>query len=200
MKLKTIEDAMREHADPVVSVPELAEDLDVSDTHLRKQLRLLEREDVVGSKDVGARATAWWHEDRVTRPHVAPAGHPDQRDLEDVPASDDAVSDDSGPETGGAIAEILEGWHPGRSRDERRPRRAAGRAALETLRGDGEMTRADFEDALLPEYDVEDQNRDTWWKKSVRAALTRARDVDVVEHIHGPPHRYEWTGDDGRSR
>lgn len=199
MKLDTLEDAMRNHPDPVVSVPELVDELDASDTHIRDQLRLLEREDVVGSKDVGARATAWWHEDRVTRPHVAPAEHPDQRDLEDVPVSDEAVSDESGPETGGRIAEILEGWHPGRSREERRPRRAAGRAALETLRESPQMTREDFEDALLPEHDVENQNRTTWWKNSVRPALTRARDADVVEHIHGPPHRYEWTGD-GRSR
>lgn len=105
----------------------------------------------------------------------------------------DSVAENA--ETGGTIGEILEGWFPGRSRDERGPRRAAGRAALETLRDGGQMTRGDFEDALLPEYDVEGQNRDTWWKNSVRPALTRAREADVVEHIHGPPHRYEWIGE-----
>lgn len=199
MKLETIEDAMREHDDPVVSVPQLAELLDASDTHIREQLRLLEREDVVGSKDVGARATAWWHEDRVTRPHVAPAEHPDQRDLEDVPVSDDGQSAERAPQTDATIDEILDGWHPGRSREERGPRRAAGRAALEILRDGDQMTRQDFLDELLPEYAVDTQNEETFWKNSVRAALNRGRDADVVEHIHGPPHRYEWIGEDGDS-
>lgn len=195
MKLQTIEDAMREHEDPVVHVPELADELDASDTHIRDQLRLLEREGAVGSKDVGARATAWWHQDRVTSRQVASEDHPDQSGLSEVPTPDAPHSDDRGPERDGTIDDILEGWHPGRSAEEREPRRAAGRAALKELRNGGQMTRTDFEDALLPEFDVSGQNEKTWWKNSVRPALNRGREEDVVEWHHGPPHRYEWVSE-----
>jgi len=187
MKLETIEDAMREHDDPVVHVPELAEELDVSDTHIRDQLRLLEREGAVGSKDVGARATAWWHQDRVTSGQVAS----EDSAPSDVATPDAAHSD----ERDDTIDDILEGWHPGRTAEEREPRRAAGRAALEELRNGGQMTRTDFEDALLPKFDVHGQNEKTWWKNSVRPALNRGREADVVEWHHGPPHRYEWVGE-----
>jgi len=195
MELQTIEDAMREHDDPVVHVPELADQLDASDTHIRDQLRLLEREGAVGSKDVGARATAWWHEDRVTRADTSPGEIIDHSVQEDLATPDDAHSAEREPQRDGVLDELLDGWHPGRSAEEREPRRAAGRAALEELRNGGQMTRTDFEDALLPEFDVSGQNEKTWWKNSVRPALNRGREEDIVEWHHGPPHRYEWVGE-----
>ena len=66
-ELQEIEDKMLRHKDPVVTVPELAELIGKSDTAVRDNLKLLERAGAVHSKQVGARAVAWWHDDRVAR-------------------------------------------------------------------------------------------------------------------------------------
>lgn len=111
---------------------------------------------------------------------------PEQRDLQEDLAVDD----------GDVVEELLDDWKPGRSQEEREERKDVGRAALELLIDDGgELERADFVDELLPEYDVEDQSEDTWWRKSARPAVTRAVDAGLVERHHGPPHTYEWVGD-----
>lgn len=120
---------------------------------------------------------------------------PEQRDLQDVEQRDPVV-DDVQEASDDVLEELLDDWQPGRSLEEREERKNVGRAALELLIDDGgELERNDFVDELLPEYDVEEQNEDTWWKKSARPAVTRAVDAGLVERHHGPPHTYEWAGD-----
>jgi len=111
------------------------------------------------------------------------------RDLEgdDRPAGE--AVDNLGPSE--AIDAALDDWWPKRKREERR---AAGRAALEYLRDAGRGTKSDFLSALRPEYDVADQNDDTYWKKTVRPALQAAKDDGLVGWERGPPHEYVWHG------
>lgn len=174
-KLRDIEETMLRHGDPVVSVPELAEQMDRSDTHIREQLRLLEREGAVASKDVGARATAWWHVGRVQPPTP-----------ENWPTMDEAViGDEAGSLTAGqdaledarreAIEKRLEtderhhgapdGPHSAESEDgledvdfpdsrEREECVAAVEAAREYLREDGPATMRDIVTSVGPEHPV----------------------------------------------
>ncbi|RBI58332.1 hypothetical protein DMJ13_27435 [halophilic archaeon] len=120
------------------------------------------------------------------------------REPEPAPAQDggteDVEQDDSAsPDVDGDVDKLLADWPP-RGDRKREERRAVGRAALRWLRDeDGPRGRGDFEDALLPEYAVDGQSAETWWRKSVRPAL---KAVDAVEYHHGP-HTYEWT--DGES-
>jgi len=46
--------------DPVVTAPELSEELDYSTDGIRNRLHDLEGEGKVKSREVGARATIWW--------------------------------------------------------------------------------------------------------------------------------------------
>ncbi|UVW56710.1 hypothetical protein [Haloferax volcanii pleomorphic virus 1] len=181
--LDAIEDAMLRHRDPVVTTGDLADELGCSSRHVLNQLRILERTDDVGSKQVGARAVAWWHVDRVTPPTMRPDEHPDQTALDDA----SETSDDRD-----GFEDLLADWTPGRTDAKRQEQRDAGRAALRVLRDDGRMTRSDFEDELLPAFAVEDQSKETWWRKSVRPALRLAVDDGRAVHHHGPPHEYEW--------
>jgi DNA-binding transcriptional ArsR family regulator len=52
--------ALRDHPDPVVTVPELAERVDVSGETVRRHLSTLHDRGVVERKTVGARAVVWW--------------------------------------------------------------------------------------------------------------------------------------------
>lgn len=56
-------DILREiaiHPDPVVTAPELAENLDYSTDGIRKRLYDLFEDGYVMKRDVGSRATVWW--------------------------------------------------------------------------------------------------------------------------------------------
>lgn len=168
---------MIRHADPVVSVPELADELGRSTTHIRDQLRLLEREGVVTSKDVGARAVAWWHEERVAPPRLPPEEHPDQSDLETVEAREEAHS-----------ADLSE--HPLDSVDfpqskDRMDCVQAVQAARDFLRSDGPATMREIVTTVGGEhpigYDVPEEidgrYRGAWWRNVVKPGLEALPDV-----------------------
>jgi len=57
--LKYLE-AMLLHADPVVSAPELADEVSVTQQAAHKKLQNLEQRDLVRSKQVGSAAVVWW--------------------------------------------------------------------------------------------------------------------------------------------
>lgn len=103
-----------------------------------------------------------------------------------------ARAPDSG-DVDAAIDAALADWTPKTKRD---ARQEAGHAALAYLRREGRATKADFVSELRPEYDVEDQNDDTYWKKTVRPALQAAKDQGIVFWERGPPHEYVWNGVD----
>jgi len=207
VSLDELEDVILKHPDPVVTTGDLADEFDdVTKRHILDQLRLLERTDAIESKEIGARAIAWWHTERVNPPRLAPEDHPDQRELEEIDVDvgadrrvdeledvggrdDPADAEDSSP----VVDEIIQQWRPGRSADERGKRRRVGREALLWLQSqNGPASRADFESAL---YDDEtDPSADTWWRKWVRPALKHADHAGKVEFRLGH-HDYEWTGE-----
>jgi len=49
---------------PIVTVPDLAERIDMSADGIRIRLKNLEAEGLVESKQVGARAVVWWRTDQ----------------------------------------------------------------------------------------------------------------------------------------
>lgn len=92
------------------------------------------------------------------------------------------------------VGRVLEGWRPGRNAEEQSDRRRVGKAVLRWLYDrDEPATATEFKDELLPEHGVEGQNADTWWKKTARPALQKARDEGAVEYIDGR-HEYRWVG------
>ncbi|WP_152421231.1 hypothetical protein [Natronolimnohabitans innermongolicus] len=203
-RLDRVEAAILHYPDPVVTAPELATHDDLEDLERRQvldELRLLERAGDVESKKVGANAVAWWHVDRVTpAPPRDPADHPDQCELEetvDVGGRRDRV-DGAGhlEESDDELSAALEGWRPGRNREERRERREIGRAALEWLRSEsGARTRSDFVNALFESTSLDGQQEKTWWVRVVRPALDHASESGFV---NGSTRTYEWIGSEER--
>lgn len=125
-----------------------------------------------------------------------PPDEPDERQGERVEASASA-----------GLRDVLEraGWNPGHSRDERDERLRAAVKALEYLRDQEQAQKGDFLEALHPDHAPDGQNADTFWKKVVRGsvdentgALAIARNADLVEREHGPPHIYRWVGNNGQ--
>lgn len=210
-ELKEIEDEMRQHPDPVVSVPELAERLDASDTHIRDQLRLLKRAGAVDSKDVGARATAWWHEDRVSPRHVAPEDHPDQSDLSDAAAADDAHSDDMTP-LKRRQAEELEKLNEEESADvedvdelvgdvdvpgygdDRDDRREALAFAVRHLRDAGPTRGTELQSIVHGNCRTGYETAESFWKNCGQPALRDLRDRGVVALEDEQAGVWAWAG------
>jgi predicted ArsR family transcriptional regulator len=55
--------ALSDGPDPIRTVPEMAEEVELSHDGLRRRLLELEEDGKVTSKDVGANAVVWWTED-----------------------------------------------------------------------------------------------------------------------------------------
>jgi Arc/MetJ-type ribon-helix-helix transcriptional regulator len=90
------------------------------------------------------------------------------------------------------IDEVIEGWCPGLEAGEKREQqRTAGRAALEYLRSSGTATAPEFRADVEPEHQVDGQSPDTWWEKTARPALERARDQEVVVFNEGA-NEWRW--------
>lgn len=165
--------------DPVVTVPEIADEMDRSDTHVRNQLLLLEREGAVESKEVGARAVAWWHSERVSPPRLPPEDHPDQSGLSDVDPTDAAQSAerdgrDSDPaqdSIAAAVDDVASDWDDD---DRLEERRAAAIAALRFIRREGAATAKELREHVEPEHPVDGQNPRTWYRKTIRPVLNEA--------------------------
>jgi DNA-binding transcriptional ArsR family regulator len=189
-ELREIEDEMRQHPDPVVSVPELTERLDYSDTKIRENLKLLEREGVVESKQVGARAVAWWHEDRVTPRHVAPEDHPDQTDLQETPARERRESDGGAVGVEEAVGRLdLPG---GGERQEQREE--AMRSLLRHLRDAGETDAEELRTLTYDHCETGYSDARSWWKNCASAALSELRDDEIVTLVDPHDGVWAWNG------
>lgn len=193
-KLREIEETMMRHDDPVVSVPELADEMDRSTTHIRDQLRLLEREGVVHSKDVGARAVAWWHEERVCPPRLPAEEHPDQSDFESIEAPEEAHSADiemPSPDEITAslqrqyetIESVAEGWEE----DRRADRKRAAQAAVKYIREHDGASAKELQENVEPEHPVDGQNARTWYRRNVKPVLS---EIDAAQYSNATK---EWT-------
>jgi hypothetical protein len=213
--------AVRSHPDPVVSVSDVVDalDEDVSRETVRQRLTTLEAAGTLGRKDVGARAVAWWHTDRVTPPATDPADDPAQTALDD--AKDDVAErpdrddrrDDVDDETAPALEDVVddsagrEWWckfceTAMRSRD--RPSKCVEcgveGSALEERDCDDdgsefwELVKRDVDALEPPGNDRRQEQR----RRAVRLAITyiakegEARAADIRETIHeNEPAGYE---------
>lgn len=197
-ELDELEAELKRRTDPVVTVPELADDLGQSDTHVRDNLKLLQRVGAVDSKDVGARATAWWHEERVTGPVVEPDSRETARDTRrETPDADDAVSGENGDGFGGVDFPAT------RDRSECVE---AVEAAREYIREHGGATMRELVAEVMPDHpvgydaekdidrinDPDERNRSTWWRKVIRPGLQA--DPDVSKPPTGGS-RWAWDGE-----
>ena len=164
-------------------------------------LRLLERSGEVHSRILGARARAWWHDDRVVpAPPEDPADHPDQSALDEArefsrdPRRDMDVVDADQEDNAGVDVGVLPG---GIEVDEAR---AAITAAIDVLEERGSATKSEIVREVMPEYplgydveaahkklDSDDRYRGAWWRRVVKVGLKNA------ENVEKPPQgRREW--------
>ncbi len=182
---------MLEHPDPVVSAGDLSDDVDETRRHVLDQLRLLERTDAVESKEIGARAVAWWHVDRVVPPRLPPEEHPDQAALDDVDADDrrDDPGDDlemyqsEAIDTASALQENIESVELPGSGERLERRREAVNACYHFLRSEGSASKADFVEHVYPDHTAAYDSSGGWWnavgKRGLRD-LARDDRLDVV--------------------
>jgi hypothetical protein len=69
------------------------------------------------------------------------------------------------------LESVVASWdRDGRHED----RRAAADAALSLLLSRGQLSKSEALDELLPEYSVDGQSDETWWRKNVRPVLQEA--------------------------
>lgn len=196
-QLRDIEDAMRRAESPVLSAPQIAERIGKSSEWVRQHLMLLEREGAVGRQDVGARATAWWHRDRVCDPIVPPAEHPDQSGLQEAveQRGDQEDSDDRDgrrdvvaaqtPESAARAVEV-----PGQGAKAERRREAVERV-LAALRDRGPLD-ADELRSIGFEDGVGYADRQSMWKNCLSPALGELRDREIVALVDRARGRWGW--------
>lgn len=189
--LDDVADAMLRHESPVVTAGDLADDLDVTSRHVLDLLRLLERAGEVESKDVGARAVAWWHEERVCGPRLPPEDHPAQSDLRDHEADAGGPERDVGreptddrDEQGGDLDADLEALDLPGAGGLLNVRREAVRGCYELLRREGTASRSDFIEQVYESDEFDRAGYETsagWWntigKKGLRGLAERRDDV-----------------------
>jgi hypothetical protein len=195
-ELEEIEDEMRRRDDPITTAPELADHFGASDTHIRDQLKLLKRAGAVGKKDVGARATAWWHESRVTGPNLPPEEHPDQSALGEQPARERASSAES--ETTSDDAPETPPWErvdlPDLSGTDvkQQDREAALRAILKRVYEADDSGAAGVYEATHDEHTTHYASADSWRSNCAGPALSELADRGVVQLVDRAEGRYRW--------
>jgi hypothetical protein len=171
---KDVADAMLNHPDPVVTAKDLADVLDCSTQHVRDRMDALLLADVAGTKEAGARARVYWHAERVCRPHVAPEDHPDQSDLRDLDADDDApapretrdVECPPEPEVMDDVddlADDLDALDLRGSGEVRLEREAAVRACYDLVKERGTAQKADFVSEVRPDHPAGYDSARSWY-------------------------------------
>lgn len=192
-ELREIENALLRHDDPVVTVPELEGELPHSDTHIRDSLKLLEREGVVHSKNVGARAVAWWHSERVTAPLVPADEHPEQSRFADHERPQPPAEGQQRDETAdGSDSATVDPLNPVDSLDlpgsgvRLEDRTEAMNAVVNYLGRNGETGPSELKGALYEDYPAGYDSARSWWKNLVMPALKDLQEAGVVELVD--PH------------
>jgi len=194
-------DARDDRARPLTA-SDVVEELGIARRTAHNKLNALVERGVLETRKVGARGRVWWtpiydaesgRESGETR--RAPAD--DHRD--GTTSSTTASAEREGENDDSTLAPDLDGvladWRPGRSAGEKREQQqAAGRATLEFLRERGSATATEFREHVEPEHSVPGQSPGTWWKKTAREALQRAREADLVTFKDGVKE-WRWRGD-----
>jgi len=175
-----IEHAVATHPDPVVTVRDILDVLDVeaSDTHVRHKMEVLAAAGTLNRKDVGARAVSWWHTDRVSGPRDDPAEHPDQTDLSDQDQFEAPRDATGGPDTDVELVATID--LPGEGQ-KAISRQQALLAVLNLLDHQGEMRAGEIRDTVYPDEPAAYEHAHSWWKNCVSPALSELADRDRVE-------------------
>lgn len=182
-----LDEKLLNRSDPVFSVPELARELEASDTKIRQVLEALEVAGRVERKDVGARATAWWHVERV-RPPVGTSEEPDPSPAEPQADTQDGTDAPVSVERAMQIIDL-----PG-SGEKLERRRDAFRALLEKLRSaDGptnELYGPTFEN-----FDTGYQSVESWRTNAAGPELSRLSERGFVECDDESAGQWRWLGE-----
>lgn len=211
--LDEVEEAILEHSDPVVKANELSDRLGCSSRHVLDLLRLLERAGAVESKEIGARAVAWWHVDRVSEGTAnesqptneravseQPTNHEgtanertDEGITRERPTNDDRQESSEGiPNESGKIERAVDRAAEHWSGERIEQRKQAARAALDTLREHGAMSKSEILEEVEPRYSVDGQSPRTWW----RANLSECEPSPLKElaTYSNATKKWEWVG------
>lgn len=207
---ENVVDAIHAHPDPVVTAPELAEELPVTARTVSNRLRELAAGGEVERKDVGGRAVVYWLPGtRKPRPDAEERERrlaPDQADLreatvetggsDDIAKSDvetEPRSDRSDPMGEHDVDETIDALElPGRG-ERVEQRREAVRACVAYLREHGEGRRSAFVEDVYPNHPAGFGSAGGWWNAIGKQGL--AEIADVVDAVDAPPegsHTYYW--------
>lgn len=201
--LRELETEVATYEDPVFTVPEMAEEIGASDTHTRDLLRLLERSGVVESKQVGARAVAWWCVERVDPPLVAPEDHPDQEDIKVFAESEADESAERAPRDGPGdveadgpvdVEDVVADVDISGYGDVREDRREAIAFMLRHLRDAGRTKGSQLQSVVHGNADTGYQTAESFWKNCGQPALKDLRDRGVVELVDEAGGVWGWSG------
>ncbi|RLM62481.1 HTH domain-containing protein [Halorubrum sp. Atlit-26R] len=205
-------DAIHAHEDPVVTAPELADELPVTARTVSNRLRELAAAGDVERKDVGGRAVVYWlpgtrkprrnAKDRERRLAA------DQADLEeaageggrseDIPTSGieaEPESERSDPGSRVDVDEVIEDLDLPGSGERVEQRREAVRACVAYLREHGEAQRSAFVDEVYPDHPAGFGSSGGWWNAIGKQGLAEV--ADVVDVVDAPPegsHVWYWRG------
>lgn len=194
--LDDVEDAIREYPDPVVKANEISDQLGCTSRHVLDLLRLLERAGAVESKEIGARAVAWWHVDRV----INEGSTNESRDFNESITNEQPTNNEQTnqqensegitKEIEQAVDQAAEQWDDPPDRIEQR--KQAARAALEAIR-ERPMRKSDILDKIEPKHSVDGQSPRTWW----RANLSECSPSPLKElaSYSNATKKWEWVGE-----
>lgn len=131
--------------------------------------RLIEQADAAENEETDTR------ERTRERPE---ATEPEPEPEEDTEPADSATADDA---VAAVVDHVSDGWE---DTDERlRARRAAARAVLQHAIDTGEAVgRTDAVEKFLPDYAVDGQNEETWYRKNIRPVLKHVGDYSSGQH------------------
>lgn len=136
--------------DPVLTATEIAEKVPIGKRAVLKRLAILDEQDAVESKHVGARARVWWSTT------AAPSG------------GTDPVADDIDELARAAVDELGKSW----SDDALAVRVDALAAAYQYLRDQESASKSDFTDNVYPEHSAGYGTPDgAWWRSLIRPGL-----------------------------
>lgn len=174
-------EAIEEAYSPVVTAPELSEDLPLGRRHLGDRLQDLVDKGALETRKVGAGARVYW---------IAREGE-GGRDLE----ADQAELDDPGyTERIDEISRVIEDLDvPGR---EPAPRRALLEEVVEFIRESGSASRSDLLEALVDEDRLEEIGYGTQhsaWKHLIQLSLSElAGEIDALESPGERGRSWSW--------
>lgn len=182
-EIEDLTETMLRYPDPVVTANDMAEEMDCSRRHALDLLKLAESTGKVTAKTVGARATAWWHVDRVRNPQERPDQKEQPREVADEPDPMDAVEN------------VVNGLDLPGSGNTLEARRNAVRDCCQLLRDTGSASRSDFVGKLYSRNTAGYGSEGGWWNTIGKQGLREvAETTEMIERPKEGEHSWRWVG------